>query len=952
MELVFKYKKYKAIKTFLDFFHNLSAVRFINFYLAAGLLSACGSTPNNQADNAVDATTNVTQPTPLPPSENNITLVAGEKTLGMSGVNDIISATSETFINGTSVIDTNPYDEDILTIAATNDITGVPTVSGIENIIFSTQSDSLGGDKEFDINLESLDGGSTIKFTNSSSSSLVKTLHLTNAQGKLIVDNHFTNVKLQAKANIDLTTSSDVTVNAQGSFKDLSINGSGKNVTLSASTNLDDVSIINANTVVLNTLATADIEVTSNGNVTINDASKIKGNITITSVGSIDIKNASAALGTLTLNNERALSGSDVTITDANSVGSVSISSAGAITANTNNGLASAKIISAKMAENSIIVADGVSNQTISLTSENKSNETVQIALSASTLETLSIKGTAPIVVEIDGQDVSTETITNSNPNASLYLSGASTDLSNVASSINLWLKNHDGNTLIITDNQKIFFDSEQAQTSSISVPTFDHKVEATNSTTNTLIIKSHDTNKTNSDTVANFAGINFIDVQRLTFDTSSEIALESSANITGIDLKEIIFLGSGGFDIGTKTITGSSTNRVTFDGSNATGAVTITVNSASKGVANVKTGTANDLIKIDGISADTAGFVIASGAGLDTIHLTNSGDGSSAKINLNGGEGADTLKLDSGVDLSASTLTLSSVETIFIQSGGQTQKIAASDISGQSFSLSDYGSGSSTFTIAADQATIDISNLNFESSFISGTDVLAVDGSSSSSGLTVTGSSHSDNITGSNANDILKGGNANDTINGGTGDDIIEGGAGADTLTGGAGDDEFDFISGSSTEALMDKISDFQAAAADGHNDKIDNITGAKGANTASVDVKSAISGGGGGETVTAAVNNGVVTLSGSDAGQINTLAEWIDAVSVDGVIAKAADDADSVGTVCFQFNGHTYVVESNDTFNNNTPNVDIVNVIELTSLTSVTAVAEAAAANTIVVA
>ena len=217
-------------------------------------------------------------------------------------------------------------------------------------------------------------------------------------------------------------------------------------------------------------------------------------------------------------------------------------------------------------------------------------------------------------------------------------------------------------------------------------MPTFDHKVEATNSTTNTLIIKSHDTNKTNSDTVANFAGINFIDVQRLTFDTSSEIALESSANITGIDLKEIIFLGSGGFDIGTKTITGSSTNRVTFDGSNATGAVTITVNSASNGVANVKTGTANDLIKIDGISADTAGFVIASGAGLDTIHLTNSGDGSSAKINLNGGDGADTLKLDSGVDLSASTLTLSSVETIFIQSGGQTQKIAASDISGQSF--------------------------------------------------------------------------------------------------------------------------------------------------------------------------------------------------------------------------------------------------------------------------
>lgn len=99
--------------------------------------------------------------------------------------------------------------------------------------------------------------------------------------------------------------------------------------------------------------------------------------------------------------------------------------------------------------------------------------------------------------------------------------------------------------------------------------------------------------------------------------------------------------------------------------------------------------------------------------------------------------------------------------------------------------------------------------------------------------------------------------------------------------------DDEFDFIYGSSTEALMDKISDSQAAAADDHNDKIDNITGAKGTKAASVDVKSVISGGGGSETVTVAVNNGVITLSGSDAGQINTLAERIDSVSVDGVIA-----------------------------------------------------------------
>ena len=59
---------------------------------------------------------------------------------------------------------------------------------------------------------------------------------------------------------------------------------------------------------------------------------------------------------------------------------------------------------------------------------------------------------------------------------------------------------------------------------------------------------------------------------------------------------------------------------------------------------------------------------------------------------------------------------------------------------------------------------------------------------------------------------------------------------------------------------------------------------------------------------------------MSGSDKGLINTLAEWIDAVSVDGVIIKAADDADAIGVVVFELSGNTYLVESNDTFDNNT--------------------------------
>ena len=63
--------------------------------------------------------------------------------------------------------------------------------------------------------------------------------------------------------------------------------------------------------------------------------------------------------------------------------------------------------------------------------------------------------------------------------------------------------------------------------------------------------------------------------------------------------------------------------------------------------------------------------------------------------------------------------------------------------------------------------------------------------------------------------------------------------------------------------------------------------------------------------------------------------------------------DAFDAVGTVAFQFNSNTYLVESNDTFNNNTPNVNIVSVIELTGLTSISAVkSDAAAAASILIA
>ena len=930
-----------------------------SYPLLAMILSSCGSntictTVTTTTDNASTTTDDAST---VPVTSNSVVVVAEMENLGLVGVNDTITATNSTLTSGTRIVDTDPYDNDTLTITADDDIIGTPTVSGVEKIIFSTSATKLGNDYEFDVNLVNITGSDTVTFENTNSNSLIKTLDLINVGVPISVGSHFSTVKVagQTDKDINLDISADTTLSTTGSTKDLLVNANGKSVTLSSSTATQDIIINKAsNADITAASALRNVAVNINGDVTLRDLSALKGNIDVTNVGSINLISATNATGTLNLINERAPLGTDITITDANSAVKVTIKSAGAITATSNNGLASAQILNLTAAEDSTIYSDSVSNQDVTVNAINSLGNSTNFNLYASTLEKLTLGGSSPLVVSIDSTDISTETVVNTNSDATLWLTGATADFTNVATSVKLRFKNFYAKTITIKDDQDFYLDSEVAQTSSTSAPTFDHKTDATSSTTNALTLKIFDSNTSNGDKSANIAGLNFLDVQTLNLNLLNDLNLDSSADLTGADLTSVVVTGTGDFDLNTNTITGSSSTRVALNASNLSGSATLNLDGTTNGVANIQTGSAADSIKIDGVTADSGGFVIASNGSDDTIRITTNAAGSSAKININaGGGGSDTLSLAAGVDLSASNLTLTSVERILLTGGGNTQKIAASDVSGATLQLAEDGTGTAVFTVVADQSTINLSNFTFASSFASGTDSIVVNASSFGPGVTVTGTSGNDSITGSNVDDNLSGGASADTISGGTGNDIINGGAGADTLTGGAGDDEFDyFTAGTSTEASMDKITDYQAAAANADNDKIDIITGAAGANSTAIDVKSAIAGGGGSETVTASVTNGVVTLSGSDAGLINTLSEWIDAVSVDGVIKKAGNDADAVGAIAFQLNGNTYLVESNDTSNNNAANVSIVNVIELTGLTGVNAVADAAAANTILIA
>ena len=65
-------------------------------------------------------------------------------------------------------------------------------------------------------------------------------------------------------------------------------------------------------------------------------------------------------------------------------------------------------------------------------------------------------------------------------------------------------------------------------------------------------------------------------DIQTLNIDLSTGVGLNSSSEITGIDLTSVILSGSGKFDLNSNTITGSDTTRVVLDASSLTESVTI----------------------------------------------------------------------------------------------------------------------------------------------------------------------------------------------------------------------------------------------------------------------------------------------------------------------------------------------------------------------------------------
>jgi Ca2+-binding RTX toxin-like protein len=367
----------------------------------------------------------------------------------------------------------------------------------------------------------------------------------------------------------------------------------------------------------------------------------------------------------------------------------------------------------------------------------------------------------------------------------------------------------------------------------------------------------------------------------------------------------------------------------VTFNGASATGALT-GLNTAADLLA-ITTGAGADEVQVD---VDDA--VVATGAGNDTITVT-----ADVEASIDGGAGTDTVVATAARDYT--DVTLAGIEVIDQTGGAGT--FNASQLSGATYVFADAGGAAIAISAGntADVATIDLSGLTFADA----TNTVTVSLASGNIGTSLTAGT-AFNYTGSAAADTVTGSGNADTIDGGAGVDSITGAVGADILTGGAGSDTFVFAATHSTEAAMDKITDFSATAAS--HDTIDNVSGgAAGAETddiaigAATDVSAAIADAVGGETVGAYITNGVMKLTGAQKGQIDTLAEWIDAALL--VETATAD------TLAFEFGGNTYIIEDDGAGAANA----LVSIVELTGVTGIEVVdagAGNAAANTVIIA
>ncbi|MEH2034760.1 MAG: calcium-binding protein, partial [Nostoc sp.] len=309
---------------------------------------------------------------------------------------------------------------------------------------------------------------------------------------------------------------------------------------------------------------------------------------------------------------------------------------------------------------------------------------------------------------------------------------------------------------------------------------------------------------------------------------------------LSGDDGNDFFYLSSASpdvvpSDLVTQTVDGGEgDDLLSVDYTLATGGITTIFNTVTN-IGEVTAGTYRVSYKnIEGLNISGTAYddKIVGSNGNDTLSTGYGGNDT-----IDGGKGDDVLSVDYNNSPAGITTTFNTVTNIGEVTAGTSYRVSYKNIEQLNISGTAYddnivgNSGNDTLSAGTGgKDTIDGGK---------GDDVLSVDYSNSSGGITTTfntttnigaitagtnrvsyknierlnilGTSYDDNIVGNSGNDTLSGGYGNDTIIGGAGNDILTGGNGTNILTGGAGNDEFvyNFLD-SSFDTGTDIITDF----------------------------------------------------------------------------------------------------------------------------------------------
>lgn len=718
--------------------------------------------------------------------------------MAVSGGNDTVNASFETYGSDDVIVDTSTKDNDTLILTTTKDITATPVVVGFENINVTVPSVFAGSDTvtTLEFNADNI-RTSTLNFDATNIASLVTDVKVTKVANLMSLTSslRFTSVDINGDANASLTY--------QG-------------------------------------LPTTLVMESTNGAL-----NNVKATITKDSPGTV----STDATGTLTL-----ITSTDTNVT-ASDAAAIDITSSGQVTLSA----ASADVVTVIAAEEAIVTANSAENVTIFAGDgiDSTSSTAIDSRFNSSNANntTVNLQGkTAPIVLDINGAPKVNKLVVSGTNNVSIKvglddIDGLGTATNDPADDNLLTVINGISNSATV--NLLVTTTGGDADFSAANVTNIQLNANLTANdeitiASNASIVSAYDQTNPLTLYAKNPADINTVRISikddlssEVTGDLIGGIALSNfkTATLTNNDTTKFAILGNvaasgtdftiasgvqgfksvnGGtsysINLGTGVLKvtgvapvnlGSSVTAASVAAGDAAGAITLGL-TGSGTVGTVITGTGDDVLTIK-TNTRTAGavYTLNTGAGSDTLELELE-----QGFTWNGDVGNDTLKVNSTLDLSSVSVSLTSINAIWLDTGNngtETLTLNASTFQGNNvFAL--YGGADSP-------------------------DFLVVKGTSDPDTINAYGVS----VVAAQASLVLNGYAGNDVITGSEFADTLNGGAGADTLSGGDGSDTYIFnendvvsgesitetVNGSGTDVVsVVTTTDFRTMTADSFND------------------------------------------------------------------------------------------------------------------------------------